>query len=308
QSRRLERASQRTSWASAYRRPAPALISGQATVERAPSGLYAHRLRFRSLWPAAEVSPFGCGLAVLELPAEPESLEQVRLCSELVVRDEYDAVESPLLSDPFFQFGQHGRIHPCVHLPPANPVTDGRVDVRPLPRAFGCRVDLAAAEERRVRGKDVHAAEAPGFARVEDRISECEVLGVPSFEVDEVALIVGDREIVFRPGRLLPLSQILAAVHHGFTVESGIGGGDGAEDELIRPRPGRQRHVWAERHHGLLSQRPVISGRASVQPIPSGCRHLAGRPGAGEATSSGPCPRLYRLLTCPGRLVGRRPQ
>src|SRR5699024_7723887 len=95
-----------------------------------------------------------------------------------------------------------------------------------------------------------------------------------------------------RPGRLLPLSQILAAVHHGFAVESGIGGGDGAEDELIRPRPGRQRHVWAERHHGVLSQRPVVSGGASVQPIPSGCRHLAGRPGAGEVASSGPWPRL----------------
>ena len=178
-------------------------------------------------------------------------------------------------------------------------------DHSPAPSAVG----LNSLRLRNVApGKDVHAAEAPGFARVEDRIGECEARGVPSFEVDEVALIVGDREIVFRPGRLLPLSQILAAVHHGFTVESGIGGGDGAEDELIRPRPGRQRHVWAERHHGLLSQRPVISGGASVQPIPSGCRHLAGRPGAGEVTSSGPCPRLYRLLTCPGRLVGRRPQ
>src|SRR5699024_3177793 len=95
----------------------------------------------------------GVGLADLELPAEPASLEQVRLCSELVVRYEYVAAESPLLSDPLSQFCQHGLIHPCVHLPPPNPVTDGRVDVRPFPRAFGCRVDLAAAEERRVRGR-----------------------------------------------------------------------------------------------------------------------------------------------------------
>src|SRR5699024_215589 len=108
--------------------------------------LYAHRLRFRSLWAVAEVSPFGVGPADLELPAEPESLEQVRLCSELLVRDEDDAVESPLLSDPFFQFGQHGLIYPRVHLPLANPVIDGRVDIRPLPRASGCRDDLSAAE------------------------------------------------------------------------------------------------------------------------------------------------------------------
>src|SRR5699024_6934101 len=84
------------------------------------------------LWPAAEASPFGVGLAVLELPAEPESLEQVRLSSELVVRDEYDPVESRIQSAPFSQFGPHGRIHPCVHPPPADPVTAGSVDVRPL--------------------------------------------------------------------------------------------------------------------------------------------------------------------------------
>src|SRR5699024_5179953 len=120
--------------------------------EPAPAPL-ARWVRCRSLWAVTEVGPFGSGLADLELPAEPQSLEQVCLCSELFVRDEYDAVESPVLSDPCVQPSQHGLIHPRLHLPPANPVTDDRVDVRPFPRAFGCRVDLAAAEERRVRGR-----------------------------------------------------------------------------------------------------------------------------------------------------------
>src|SRR5699024_6357370 len=151
-----------------YRRPAPALISGQGRGSEPASAPLAHRLRFRSLWAVTEVGPFGIGLADLELPAEPQSLEQVRLCSKLFVRDEYDAVESPVLSDPCVQPSQHGLIHPRLHLPPANPVIDDRVDVRPLPRVGGCRDDLAAAEELRVRGKDVHAAKASRFARVED--------------------------------------------------------------------------------------------------------------------------------------------
>src|SRR5699024_12445809 len=108
-----------------------AAVQGQG---RAPaSAPLAHRLPFRSLWAVTEVGPFGIGLADLELPAEPQSLEQVCLCSELFVRDEYDAVESPVLSDPCVQPSQHGLIHPRLHPPPANPVLDDRVHVRPLP-------------------------------------------------------------------------------------------------------------------------------------------------------------------------------
>src|SRR5699024_12613130 len=104
--------------------------------EPAPAPL-ARWVRCRSLWAVTEVGPFGSGLADLELPAEPQSLEQVRLCSELFVRDEYDAVESPVLSDPCDQPSQHGRTDPCLQLPRANPVIDARVDARPLPRGGG---------------------------------------------------------------------------------------------------------------------------------------------------------------------------